>query len=155
MNALRDIARFKSARFSPVLPEDCQLNPQVYGAELAYWLCTELARRGVATSYPNSEDWGWFIEYLPQSGSEFAVHCGNVDGAQDQWLLSLRRHARKVFGRDKPPYEGCMTSTMRHKRSSDVDTQRHCAVRRIGKHGPCGAMPLRAGQLQRYRSDAT
>jgi hypothetical protein len=59
----------------------------------------------VATSYPNSEDWGWFIEYLPQSGSEFAVHCGNVDGAQDQWLLSLRRHARKVFGRDKPPYE--------------------------------------------------
>jgi hypothetical protein len=105
MNALRDIARFKSARFSPVLPEDCQVNPQVYGAELAYWLCTELARRGVATSYPNSEDWGWFIEYLPQSGSEFAVHCGNVDGAQDQWLLSLRRHARKVFGRDKPPYE--------------------------------------------------
>jgi hypothetical protein len=88
-----------------VLPEECQVNPEVYGAELAYWLCTELARRGIATSYPTAEDWGWFIEFLPASGSEFAVHCGNVEGKRDEWLISLRRHARKMFGRDKPPFE--------------------------------------------------
>ena len=105
MAALRDIAQFRSSQFSPVLPEDSQVNPQVYGADLAFWLCSELAKRGTATSYPNSEDWGWFIEYFPPSGSEFAVHCGNVDGAADQWLLSLRRHGRGMFGRDKPPYE--------------------------------------------------
>lgn len=105
MDALRDIARFRSKRFSPVLPDDSQVNPQVYGAELAFWLCTELATRGVVTSYPNSEDWGWYIEYLTPSGSEFAVHCGNVDGAKDHWLLSLRRYGRKMFGRDKPSYE--------------------------------------------------
>jgi hypothetical protein len=105
MSSIRDIARFRSARFIPVLPEDCQVNPKVYGAELAYWLCTELARRGVATGYPNAEYWGWFIQYLPESGSEFAVHCSNHEGARDQWLLSLRRHAQKMFGRDKPSYE--------------------------------------------------
>ena len=105
MSELRDIAEFRSKRFSPVLPEDSQVNPQVYGAELAFWLCTELAKHGVVTSYPNSEDWGWFIEYFPGSGSEFAVHCGNVGGENDHWLLSLRRYARKMFGRDKPPYE--------------------------------------------------
>jgi hypothetical protein len=105
MDTLRDIAQFNSDFFAPVLPEECQVNPEVYGAELAFWLCTELARRGIATSYPNAEDWGWFIEFLPDSGSEFAVHCGNVEGSRNRWLLSLRRHARKMFGRDKPPYE--------------------------------------------------
>lgn len=104
MDALRDIVEFRSNRFAPVLPEDSQVNPQVYGAELAYWLCSELAKRGVVTSYPNSEDWGWFIEYITDAGSEFAIHCGNVGGAKDHWLLSLRRHGRKMFGRDKPPY---------------------------------------------------
>ena len=105
MSTLRDIAQFSSAHVAPFLPDECQVNPKVYGAELAYWLCSELAKRGVNTSYPNHEDWGWFIEFLPESGSEFAIHCGNVDGARDTWLLSLRRHARKMFGRDKPPYE--------------------------------------------------
>jgi hypothetical protein len=105
MDSLRDIARFKSDHFVPVLPEDSQVNPGVYGAELAFWLSAELARASVVTSYPNAEDWGWFIEFLPESGSEFAVHCGNEEGARDRWLLSLRRHARKMFGRDKPPFE--------------------------------------------------
>jgi hypothetical protein len=101
---LKDIAEFHSALFTPVLPEDSQANPQVYGAELAWWLCVELARNGIATSYPVGEDWGWLIEYFPASGSEFAVHCGNVGGERDHWQLSLRRHGRKMFGRDLPPW---------------------------------------------------
>lgn len=52
-----DIAEFRSAAFAPVLPEENQVNPSVYGAELAFWLCTELAKRNVATSYPEYEDW--------------------------------------------------------------------------------------------------
>ena len=104
METLRDIVEFQSEQFAPILPEDSQVNPEVYGAELAFWLCAELACCGVVTSYPQSEDWGWFIEYITDTGSEFAVHCGNVGGAKDHWLLSLRRHSRKMFGRDKPPY---------------------------------------------------
>jgi len=105
MSNLRDIVQFRSDSLGPVLSEECQVNPQVYGAELAYWLCPELGRMGIHTSYPVGEDWGWLIEYTPESGSEFAIHCGNVEGRRDAWLLSLRRHARKLFGRDKPPYE--------------------------------------------------
>jgi hypothetical protein len=104
MEELRDIAQFRSARFTPVLPDDSQVNPGVYGAELAFWLCSELASRGVVTSYPVSEDWGWFIEYAADGGAEFAVHCGNVGGEPDLWLLSLRRFGRKLLGRDKPPF---------------------------------------------------
>lgn len=104
-SALRDIAEFTSKKFSPRLPEECQVNPGVYGAELAYWLCTELAGRGIVTTYPEAEDWGWYIEYSTPAGSEFAVHCGNAEGGEDRWLLSLFRHARKMFGRDRPPYD--------------------------------------------------
>src|SRR5262245_38508264 len=104
MNVLQEIVEFRSARFAPVLPEECQVNPHVYGAELAFWLCTELARLGIPTSYPLAEDWGWYVEYSAKAGSVFAVHCGNIGGARDHWLLSLRRYGRKWFGRDKPPY---------------------------------------------------
>lgn len=104
MSTIKDIIEFRSRKFSPGLPEGSQVNPEVYGAELAFWLCQELAARGVVTSYPEYEDWGWYIEFLPESGAEFAVHCSNVDGSKDHWLLSLRRRPRKLFGRDKPPY---------------------------------------------------
>jgi hypothetical protein len=108
MSSLREIAQFRSASLAPVLPDECQVNPGVYGFELAHWLCLEIAKQGIATSYPNQEDWGWYIEYLPSSGSEFAIHCGNFDATRGQSLLSLRRHARKMFGRDKPPYEAAL-----------------------------------------------
>jgi hypothetical protein len=104
MGELKDIAEFVSEKFNPILPDECQVNPEVYGAELAYWLCSELAKRQIVTSYPQHEDWGWYIEFTTKSGSEFAVHCGNIMGVENRWLLSLRRYGRKLFGRDKPPF---------------------------------------------------
>ena len=44
---------FNSEAFTPILPEDSQVNPEYYGAELAWWLCRILAERGVYTAYPN------------------------------------------------------------------------------------------------------
>jgi hypothetical protein len=105
MERIRDIVEFRSELFMPVLPDECQVNPGVYGAELAFWLAGQLARQGVITSYPECEDWGWFIEFNPESGAEFAVHCGNLEGTADQWLISLRRYGRRIFGRDKPSFE--------------------------------------------------
>lgn len=102
---LVDIAEFHSDKFAPVLSEDSQVNPEVYGAELAYWLCQDLARRGVETSYPEAEDWGWYITFITPAGDEFAVHCGNIGSAKDQWLLSLHRYGRGLFGRNKPSWD--------------------------------------------------
>ena len=104
MDNLRDVAEFRSPAFSPFLPDEFQANPEVYGAELAFWLCRELALRGVHTTYPRWEDWGWYIDYTAASGAKFAVHCSNVGGAPDHWMLHLRRFGRKLFGRDKPPF---------------------------------------------------
>lgn len=102
MPELREIVGFRSDRFAPILPEDSQVNPEVYGAELAWWLTSALAAQGVVTSYPIAEDWGWFIEYSGGDDSEFALHCYNVDGSRDRWLLALRPFGRRLFGRDRP-----------------------------------------------------
>jgi hypothetical protein len=70
---------FDSEQFLPYLPEHCQANPGAYGFELAHWLSRALMERGLATSYPLGEDWGWFIEYL-DGGTEIMIGCSSVAG---------------------------------------------------------------------------
>ena len=105
MHDLLDIAEFTCPAVAPFLPEDSQVNPEVYGAELAFWLARSLAAEGVVTTYPESDDWGWYLEFCTESESEFAVHCGNVGGSKERWAIQVRRYARKLFGRDKPPWD--------------------------------------------------
>lgn len=121
MNDLKDVAEFASQKFAPVLPDECQVNPGVYGAELAFWLCSTLARLGVITSYPEYEDWGWYIEYSTNAGAEFALHCGNVGGSRERWQLSLRRFGRRMFGRDKPSYSEAAPLIDAVKRSLEAE----------------------------------
>ena len=90
---------FSSKRFTPVLPEESQVNPGRYGAELAFWLCAKLAGEGVVTSYPEYEDWGWFVEYISPDGDEFWLACGNVDGTNDIWHCFLIPKKKGLFGR--------------------------------------------------------
>jgi hypothetical protein len=66
---------FSSTQFQPYLPESCQVNPGVYGFELACWLSRALADAGFATSYPCNEDWGWYIEYV-EGEAAYLIGCG-------------------------------------------------------------------------------
>lgn len=104
MSTIQAEVTFRSTRFTPVLPEESQVNPGRYGAELAYWLCTELAHCGVITSYPEYEDWGWFIEYITDAGDEFWLCCGNLHDSRDQWHCFLQSKSKGLFRR-KPPLD--------------------------------------------------
>jgi hypothetical protein len=93
---------FSSDKFRPFLPEDAQVNPGAYGFELAAWLSRALAEKGVLTSYPISEDWGWFISYDLSSKSALMIACGSMsdpgEGAGGQlitWHISLQ-HRKKA-----------------------------------------------------------
>jgi hypothetical protein len=103
--ALLPVVHFESELFAPFLPEDCQVNPEAYGAELAMWMARKLAERGVYTSYPNFEDWGWFIEYVREPDDEFWLICVNRDGAKHLWTCALEAKGKSLFGRKKPPIE--------------------------------------------------
>jgi hypothetical protein len=95
-----------SQTFSPFLPEQAQVNPNVYGAELAFWVSRQLAQRGTPTSYPQCEDWGWFIEYITEDDHEYWLCCANRDGARDKWRCYLEPKAKSLFGRNGAPVEG-------------------------------------------------
>lgn len=97
---------FESKMFSPYLPDEAQVNPGVYGAELAFWLSRQLAQRGALTSYPQPEDWGWYIEYKTEDDYEYWLCCANRDGAPDKWCCYLEPKAKSLFGRNKAPAEG-------------------------------------------------
>lgn len=90
---------FSSAEFLPVLPEQCQGNPGVYGFELAWWLAKSLAERDLITSYPMGEDWGWLIEHINASGTEFTIGCASLADEGEgyakqpiQWSIFIRPH---------------------------------------------------------------
>ena len=86
---------FESDRFRPYLPDDCQVNPNVLGFELAIWLSKTLAERGLITSYPVSEDWGWFLEKT-EGDSEYMICCsGNkTETASYEWRIFVKQHKR-------------------------------------------------------------
>ena len=90
---------FLSSDFLPLLPEECQGNPGVYGFELAWWLGQELAASGTVTGYPRGEDWGWLIEHINADDIEFTIGCSSVTqdgdgyfGKQITWSIFIRPH---------------------------------------------------------------
>lgn len=91
---------FRSDLFKPYLPEDAQVNPNVLGFELAHWLSRELAARGTVTSYPNSEDWGWFLDFT-DGGVEYMICCmGSLEDDGFEWRVYVtqpKRLFRKSF----------------------------------------------------------
>lgn len=118
---LRDIAEFVSGKFAPFLPDEAQVNPGVFGAEVAFWLARRLAEHGVVTSYPQNEDWGWYLDYRLPSGSVFAVHCSNTRDTADAWQFHLLRRGHKLFGRNLPPFRearALVDATSAHWRKS-------------------------------------
>lgn len=95
---------FYSEDFGPFLPEDSQVNPERYGAELTWWLCQKLAQEGIYTSYPNFEDWGWFLEYI-KGENEYWLCCGNIDRHENKWRMILQPQAKRWFGFARAPIE--------------------------------------------------
>jgi hypothetical protein len=98
------LVNFKSEMFKPFLPDDSQVNPGVFGAELAFWISKKLAQKGIITSYPEYEDWGWYVEYCLDD-NEYRLCCGNVESSQTEWQCFLEPYAKGFFGRNKAPIE--------------------------------------------------
>ncbi|MGL4463135.1 MAG: hypothetical protein ACRDD1_17250 [Planctomycetia bacterium] len=90
---------FSTDKFLPILPEQCQTNPGAYGFELALWLAQRLAEKGLAASYPQSEDWGWFLEYTDEDETELRIGCSSTASEGDgytgqsiEWSIFVKSH---------------------------------------------------------------
>lgn len=102
---MKTSVQFTSRLFIPFLPDDSQVNTKVYGAELTYWLSRELAHKNIITSYPEYEDWGWFIEFLAAE-NEYWLCCANNNEEGTQWQCFLRPKTKGFWKRSKAPIEG-------------------------------------------------
>ena len=88
---------FYSEAFQPILPEGSQISFERYGAELTWWLCQKLAAEEIYTSYPNFEDWGWFLKYTKDT-NEYRLCCGNIDSKENWWRVILQPRSKTWFG---------------------------------------------------------
>ncbi len=92
---------FETDKFPPILPESCQVNTDLYGFELAVFMSKSLAEKGVITSYPYPEDWGWFIEYITAYEQELMIGCASVGvtmGYPTSWVLFVRQRRKPRKG---------------------------------------------------------
>lgn len=63
---------FETDRFNVSVVKEHFINPCCFGEDLAEWLRQELAKKGVATSTPGQEDWGWYL-FVEQRFSRYLV----------------------------------------------------------------------------------
>jgi len=103
---MRTHIRFKSSKFEPLKPEEEQVNPQVYGEELAKWVYDHIGSHGLEAADYFDEDWGWMVVF----GQDFPVWigCGNVGGSKTEWLCfceTYRKLTDKILRRPLPVKE--------------------------------------------------
>jgi hypothetical protein len=81
--------RFNLSKVQPHFINDC-----CFGEDLAAWLKEKLAGRGVESSGPGQEDWGWYLNARLGDSSYFLAISGNSDdGARDQgeWRIIVKK----------------------------------------------------------------
>jgi len=92
MNA-RDLL-FKTGRFNLTVMKDHFINPCCFGEDLAAWLRDKLVAKGVKSSGPGQEDWGWYLKVNYLRDSYFLGMSGNADQQgcdEGQWRIIVEK----------------------------------------------------------------
>jgi hypothetical protein len=92
MNA-RDLL-FKTGRFNLTVMKDHFINPCCFGEDLAAWLRDKLVAKGVKSSSPGQEDWGWYLKVNYLRDSYFLGMSGNAhqQGCDEgQWRIIVEK----------------------------------------------------------------
>jgi hypothetical protein len=99
MNALRIM--FKTSRFNLSKVGEHFMNPCCFGEDIAAWLQSKLAERGIKTRSPYQEDWGWELPATLGTDSYFLCMSGNSDELPDniddgEWGIIVEK--RRTIG---------------------------------------------------------
>jgi hypothetical protein len=91
--SLTTTVRFKSERFKPRKPEEEQVNPGVYGEELALWLAERLTETDDLESRVDFEDFAWLVELRLGEATAW-LFCANEYGSDQVWMIDVREAPR-------------------------------------------------------------
>ncbi len=85
--------RFRSRNFPPLRPEEEQVNPGVYGEELARWLAGCLIETESFEPRVDFEDFAWLVELRFRDAMAWLL-CANEYGSDDLWMIDAREVPR-------------------------------------------------------------
>ena len=100
--APRTVVTFRSAKFNTSETKPHYINAYSYGDDVAEWLRSELAARGVVVvGEVGQEDFGWWLRFRCGSHMCDFVLGYNPDGYWTGWLERKRGIADSLFGMRK------------------------------------------------------
>jgi len=107
MNAIHVL--FETDQFNVSVVHDHFVNPCCFGEDLAAWLQSKLADRGIQAGKQGQEDWGWYLQVEFQKNSYFLGMSGNAGepetgSNQGEWriIVELKRSLYdRIKGRNK------------------------------------------------------
>jgi hypothetical protein len=105
---------FKTARFNLIVVKDHFINPCCFGEDLAVWLRDKLVEKGVKSSAPSQEDWGWYLNVNYFQDSYFLGMSGNADqqgGDKGEWRIIVKKKRslwQWLSGKGKILEDDCM-----------------------------------------------
>jgi len=100
---------FCSDRFNLSEPREYFINDCCFGDDVARWLADLLQSRGLTTTEPDQEDWGWYFDVCFAESRYFVGIGGAPDeevsaSNQGQWRLIVEKHRtlrQKLSGSNK------------------------------------------------------
>jgi hypothetical protein len=88
---------FDTDRFNLSEAKGHFINPCCFGDDLAAWLRGKLLAKGVSTTEPGQEDWGWYVESQLGDSSYFIGFGGAVEQSAvtpnfGEWRIMIEKH---------------------------------------------------------------
>ena len=119
-----DVILFKTDRFNLSEVQPHFINPCCFGEDLARWLQAELGRKGVVSSEPGQEDWGWYLDAKLGETTYFVGIGGTSDEDPAQpnygeWRIIIeapRTLKERLLGKKKD--SGPLKELLRHVEQS-------------------------------------
>lgn len=106
---MAQLISFKTSLFDPGQERPNPINP-IAGESVLHWIRERVLKGKYASSEPDAEDWGWYIEvdagesgYLIGAGGEFE-ESDRKSGADLEWLIQIHKQRsikEKLLGRNK------------------------------------------------------
>jgi hypothetical protein len=85
---------FETDRFNVSTVKEHFINPCCFGEDLAEWLRQELIKKGITTSTPGQEDWGWYL-FVEQRSARYFVgftgfhRAGALEANDGEWRIMV------------------------------------------------------------------
>jgi hypothetical protein len=105
MNALSIL--FRTSLFNLSKVHEHFINPCCFGEDLADWFGDRLTPKGVQTSTPYQEDWGWELPVKLGADSYYLCMSGNADrpgNNEGEWRIIVQKRRsiwERLTGRGK------------------------------------------------------